>query len=227
MKKFGIRMNGCEEELEKLLKQHYLAFKEKVRWDYNLVEIGTAGATTLKAFYDILLENSWDGDRFRAIGFDLPNGYTFNWKEVHNNLNNGFFYAQDGLIKDIPIIPTRVPSIILCDGRKYMKNHWQFPIHFCLIDGSHCFTCVQLDFQAIERFVAPKGLVIFHDAGLEEQGTDHQDCEHGGFIEVRKAIENLGLFDNKRPGWKFLGMIDGNRKSGGEGNSIAIFEKEK
>ena len=68
------------------------------------------------------------------------------------------------------------------------------------------------------------GLVFFHDIGTEETGTDPQ--AGGGFIEVRPAVEKLGLFNGSRKGWKFLKELSGSRKWGGDGNSLGIFIKQ-
>lgn len=96
-------------------------------------------------------------------------------------------------------------------------------VHCVFIDANHSKMAVIEDFLAVESKVANGGYVMFHDAGVLEQGSDPQP--NGKGIDVRAALQDLGLLDNKREGWKFVREIEGSRKNGGWGNNIVVIEK--
>ena len=213
-------MGGCEQQFEEVLKGVASKFTP-----FIALEIGTAGGATLRAMTEIVRESRNDG-QWKVVGTDLPQGWSLDWHEFSRNFGGNvnlqdFSKAAENSAIDAPL---NTPSLYLVDARKFVKEHWKQPIHFCLVDGCHGSPCVKADFEAVEPLVPIGGIVVFHDCGEAETGSDWQGhC--GEFINARKAIKELGLFDNARPGWKFVKEIAGSRSIGGDGNSCGVFER--
>lgn len=221
MKKFGIRTDGVELELEQII-------RDVVRSNDSpfFLEVGAAGCQTLKSINEIIRETDSNKPYF-LVSLDLPQGYAAEYKEIIKNFPSGLFISDaTGLENEEEISLTfNVPHLILVpDGAKFIKeNLGDCKIDFIFIDANHNKESVIKDFLAVEKKIAMGGLVLFHDFGRPEAGTDPQPG--GGFIEVREACKELGLIDNIRPNWKFIKEIKGTRYEGGEGNSIGVFER--
>lgn len=83
------------------------------------------------------------------------------------------------------------------------------PLDFVFIDACHGKACVTRDFSDIEDSVSVGGIVVFHDASPQCQGSSFQEhCGTG--IAVREALQELGLLDGTRKGWKKWGETDAN-----------------
>jgi hypothetical protein len=81
-------------------------------------------------------------------------------------------------------------------------------IHFAFIDGCHGKPCVMRDFMDVEPFIPAGGVVVFHDTDANCQNTHTQPhCQTG--IQARAAVQELGLLDDTRPGWKKLAETSG------------------
>ncbi len=236
-KKMGIRMSGCERPLEDLLTQHVSACP--INRTYIVIEIGSAGCTTLRAFKDIISEkrglNPWI-----VFGFDLTEdkAWSLNWDEInaafngdpnilreeHCGLEESLFYTNRMYLwlLDDPRSFLWRPS----DGLHGVPKGFSGSIDFAFIDGCHG-ACSGHDFEAIEKKVSIGGLVVFHDYGEIEQGTDFQPhCNE--FINVRTYVHKLGLAApcrEPRKGWRFVGEIKGSRNFGGDGNSCAVIQR--
>lgn len=231
-RQWGIRMSGCGEVLEKLIGDHLSLdqYKNDPSHVYTLVEIGSAGCVSLRAFNDILNNNLGDQSRYRAIGFDLPPGQA--WSLDLDEVKRSF----SGLIENIinytdnntQTLPLGMSLMLMENPRRYFQTAFPFNIDFAFIDGSHGKSCA-LDFLAIEQKIAPGGLVVFHDYGEPEQGTDWQEVDKE-FISVRNWVHRLGLAkpcpnNEPRKGWRFVGEIKGSRHWGGDGNSCAVVQR--
>lgn len=228
MKKMGIRLGGCEEALESLIKQH-VATKT---WTspYTLVEIGSAGCVTLRAFSDILSEAL--GTNWRAVGFDLTpdKAWSLNMDEVRAAFTGLPYNVVQGDTLDRWLSDMRDTNgmwlSLMDDPRFYLRDAFPYRPDFVFIDGCHG-ECVMRDFEAIEAKVAPGGVVVFHDYGEPEQGTDWQHhCNE--FINVRTYVHRLGLnqpCNTPRKGWRFVAEIKGSRHWGGDGNSCAVVQR--
>jgi hypothetical protein len=71
------------------------------------------------------------------------------------------------------------------------------------IDACHCYEHTTEDFLQVEPHIARGGVVIFHDASPICQNDDPQTFHHPPKqLEVRRAITELGLMDDTRPGWQ-------------------------
>lgn len=224
IKKLGIRTDGTEVRFEQIFKQSMTTSPY-----FTAIEIGTAGADTLKAM-DTITRESLTDKNWSVIGVDLPNGYSLDWNRIAQNFPKNLVLSNLHLLEDaqLPISPALgVTSLYLIDSFRLFTYHWNTPINFALIDGCHCCMHGKTDFLAIEPFVAPGGYVLFHDFGIPEQGTDPQ-CNGQG-IDIRRATQELGLFEspNKRPNWEFVEEIKGSRHWGGDGNSFGVFRKNE
>ncbi len=223
-RRFGIRMDGVGVPLEGLIQQHSATLPPD--HVYTLIEIGSAGCVTLRAFSDILRELR--GDRYRAVGFDLTldKAWSVNMDEVRSSFAPQEPFIMDrvglGFVEGV----TGMSLALLPDPRTYLRDSLPFAPDFTFIDASHGKSCA-LDFEAVERKVAPGGLVAFHDYGEPEQGTDWQHADRE-FISVRSYVHRLGLnqpSNGTRKGWRWVGEIKGSRHWQGDGNSCAVVQR--
>lgn len=215
MKRFGLALSGCEAPIEELIKNH---LKQSKVDEYTLIEVGSAGCVSLRAMSDIISEN-WVG-RWKSVGFDLPDGWSIDWNQIKEAFGGHPYIIRDG---DNKPFQGGMNLMLLADPRTYLRDAFPDQIDFAFIDGCHG-KCAVHDFQAIEAKVRPGGLVMFHDVGALEQGIDWQPhC--GEYINVRKHLTDLGLFDDKYPGWQFVGEIPGSKVWGGDGHSCGVFRK--
>lgn len=221
-KEFGIRMAGCEIPLEELIKGYLLTHSLA---EFKYLEIGAASCVTLRAVYDIVKENI-KYNKWKVIGVDIDGGWSIDWNQITSKFNtNQELEIWTNRLSGGPLT-TPIPNAQLWidkNPRELITTNF-YDIDICFIDGCHCYTCPKEDFLSVERNIKTNGIVIFHDVGVLEQGTDWQ--AHGNdFINVRKSLSDLGLFDNKYPGWQFIAEIPGSRLTGGDGNSCGAFRK--
>lgn len=225
---WGIRMDGTGQGLEQLLRQHVSPLGAGDQ--YTLVEIGSAGCVSLRAFRDILAEScptAW----WRVVGFDLPldKAWSVDLTEVERSLSGvDSAIVRDMVPADLPSQAQRMTLCLIDNPRTYISTVWSRPIHFVFIDASHGRSCA-LDFEAVERKVAPGGLVVFHDYGEAEQGSDWQEADRQ-FISVRSYVHRLGLNapspkGTLRKGWRWVCEVKGSRHWNGDGNSAAVVQR--
>lgn len=232
-------MDGCGAPLEDLIRQQLTKFKRPEGRPYTLLEIGSANCVTLRSFRDIIAEtiaqSSNPDENWTVIGTDLPPGaaWSMDRTEVFKSLGDVFHniveVTPDTEWRAIAYASKCVNLLLHPMPREWLERNVSLEsIDFVFIDGSHGVSCAK-DFCAIEQKIAPNGLVVFHDYGEPEQGTDWQACD-GEFISVRTWVHRLGLnkpnpADAMRPGWRFVGEIRGTRYWGGEGNSCAVVQR--
>ncbi len=226
MKKFGLRMSGNEMEIENLIKDYLSKSKDD---GFKFLEIGSAAGETLKAVYEIVQENIKHSN-WRIDGLDLVDGWSLDMDKINKFGHPIAIYKNDVRINGIgafgiPKYPDEQAVLwIESDPRQWLKNLKDEIIDICFIDACHCSSCPQNDFLAVESKIKKNGIIFFHDTCILSQGTDFQP--HGeSFIDVRKSIDSLGLYDNKYPNWKFIKENLATRFSGGDGNGISIFTK--
>lgn len=212
----GYGMGGIEKQIETLAKEVSSRFDE-----ITYVEIGVAKGVTLSA---VALALAASGKKWRAIGVELPDGYSFDRnatvivaKQRHLTLE---FVTPNGTIAH----PRwNQITVYLKDSQSFLTELWQEPVNFALIDGCHGKPCVIQDFLAIEAFAVPESVVMFHDFGDDQRGQSQPHCPSGA--DVNGACYELGLLTGKRKGWKFNEMMAGNRAKGGW--DMGVFEKVK
>lgn len=225
-RRFGIRMDGCEIPIETLLWQHLESFPPQE--PYNLIEIGSAGCVTLRALKDIVSEVRGDAP-WRVYGFDLPEGkgWSLDWEEIRKAFDGTpHLMGASQIGKEALYSLNQMYLWLLDDPRSYLQDSYPFQFDCVLIDGCHGI-CSGRDFLAVEKKVRQGGIVIFHDYGEIEQGTDFQaHCRE--FISVRSYVHRLGLAEPRiapRQGWRWIGEIKGSRHWNGEGNSCAVVQR--
>jgi predicted O-methyltransferase YrrM len=143
--------------LRPVLAQHtaeeHAALKRWAAGRKQLVEIGVAEGVSGLALREVMAE---DGSLHLIDPFHLSRIPALNFTErvAHRTVEE----AQRGRIAWI---------------KKFSQEAiftWNTPIDLLLIDGDHAESAVQRDWEDWNRFVAPGGIVIFHDARLFEGG---------------------------------------------------------
>lgn len=217
-RQFGIRMDGCEIEIEKILIDYLSTNKESFKY----LEIGAAGGVTMRAIFEIVRENVRHNN-WKILGTDIENGWSLDWNKLLSLFGYDDLYVCSNFISRNDHHGKKVELLIDKNPRELVNKHIK-DIDICFIDACHCIKCPKDDFLNVQNNIKQNGIVIFHDTGVIEQGTDWQ--AHGDtFIEVRKSISDIGLFDNKFKNWKFIKEIYGSRYTGGDGNSCSVFQK--
>lgn len=214
-------MDGNETSIEESFKK-YLETNES---DFKYLEIGAAGTVSMKSIYEIVSENI-KHNNWEIHGLDLPNGWSLDWNQIAN-FNHPLCLYING-IQNLARFDTfaKASLWLQSDPRKWISELKDESIDVCFIDGCHGAPCVTADFKAVQSKIKKGGIVFFHDAGEPEQGTDWQGhCNE--YINVRKAIIDLGLFENKLENWQFVNETNGSRKNGGDGNSCVFIKKIK
>jgi len=215
MNEFGFGMQGIEERVLTVVRAVAVKFGE-----VTYVEIGVGEGPTLTAIACELRDHA---KKWRAIGIELPNGYSFNQQKVIN------FAEERKLALDFikPNGNIQRPrwdqvTVYLKDSQSFLTELWGDPIHLALIDACHGKPCVIQDFLAVEAFLVKGGLVMFHDYGFDQVGHYQPHCVTG--LDVRGAVQDLGLLSGKRKGWVFREELIANRAAGGW--DMGIFQKE-
>jgi hypothetical protein len=100
--------------------------------------------------------------------------------------------------------------------------------HLIVQDANHSYPNAIQDFFCYMKKVKVGGYMWWHDTAIHVQGTgwqrmgDPQDPDMA--IAVRKALTDIGLFDNKYEGWEFV-MEDADLNDTGGG--CAVFRRIK
>jgi hypothetical protein len=211
----GIGMGGMEERIEKVATDVASGFD-----DVTYVEIGVGEGGTLTAIASMLKAS---GKKWRAIGIELPNGYSFNRERAENfaatrSLKLNFITPNGSIVHP----PWDAVTVYFKDSQSFLTEFWQEPIQFALIDGCHGKPCVILDFLALEAFMVKDATIMFHDFGEDQKGHFQPHCPTG--LDVRGACYQLGLLTGRREGWRFTGMFGADKTQGGW--DMGVFKKD-
>ena len=212
----GIGMEGLEDRILGVASKIAGRFDEVTYVEIGVGEGGTLTgiASALKGF----------GIRWRAVGIELPNGYSFSQSKTRD-----FALMRDLRLffitpKNSAANPTwDAVTVYFKDSQSFLTEHWQGEIHLALIDGCHGKPCVIQDFLAIEAFMPRNGILMFHDFAADQVGHFQPHCPTG--LDVRGACRELGLLNGKRTDWKFEGEWGSKRELGGW--DMGIFSREK
>lgn len=115
---------------------------------------------------------------------------------------------REALIVGIDPEPRVIESEVIQALSQDVLKDWTTQIDLCLIDGCHCYDCCRKDFELVEPHIQNGGVILFHDAAPDQQGVALP--KHGS-MEVLRAITELGLADDTRPGWLRLPDWPGDR----------------
>lgn len=88
--------------------------------------------------------------------------------------------------------------------------------NFIFIDACHGAACVTRDFLLAEKKIKPGGVICFHDTDQQCQGN-HFQAHCGTGIDARRAVQELGLLDDTRPGWRKVNETWGDKQKAGHG----------
>jgi predicted O-methyltransferase YrrM len=204
---WGFSMAGCEATIRMAVAGALGATTGVARY----LEIGVARGDTFAR----ICEELADGGRpWEAIALDLPEG-----------IEEAEGYARAASCLDLDAFDANVApwadhvQLFLFDSQKWLaRPHLPTPFSLALIDGCHERECTAADFRLLAPHVVPGGVVIFHDTAPWSQDDPDQVQPHRGQpLQVRAALEDLGLLAGTFPGWRFLSEADGRREMGGRG----------
>lgn len=223
----GIRMDGVIEQLEPLLIDHI-----KDKNEYVLLEIGFASGQSHRAFHDIIKENI-KTNNWITFGLDLTNSLDVNFNNINKLFANEELIVnrENGDFETLSKLHTEKYHSVLVlrpleTVRDWIKNIDDNSLDFCVIDADHSEIEVTKDFLAIENKMKSGSIVAFHDSCPASQGTDRQS--HGDFINVRKAMDKLGLLNDARAGFKLFKELLGTRTTLNDengGNGMILIQK--
>ena len=176
---------------------------------YIYFEIGIGNGDTMEA------ARQWLSGRelpYFIVGVDLPDysGTVRNlgWHQIFMN----------GKTEEVH------PMNVSYTGSEHFLSKSWLEANFIFIDGCHGSPCAKRDFLLAEKKIKDGGVICFHDTDPNCQGQHFQEhCNMG--IDVRKALEDLGLLDDRRPGWTKLFETSGDRTRSGHGAAFFKFHK--
>lgn len=194
---WGIAMAGCEEAIKEALIKANESVSVKDAPEFYYIEIGIAEGLTFARVLDFLFAQDWE---FFADAIDIENGWSLNVDQF--KLNTEAYSDNVSLCLDgSPLALTTYEANSICA---------------ILIDGDHSKKAVIYDFNEADRIIAKGGVIMFHDSAPEDQRLDDTENQKGG-IEVRAALEELGLLDGTNTKYKILTDISGDKEKNGRG----------
>lgn len=181
----------------------------------DYVEIGLGLGHTLAAVRDICVQ--MPELKWRLFGVDLE---TYTGDAINRTLMPPEYAGTAEPEEASEQLPCTIATY-LCGSTRFMRRCGLRP-HFIFIDGCHGFACVRSDFLCAEQIIARSGVVCCHDTDTNCQGQHIQPhCQTG--IDVRRALFDLGVMRNARPGWDLICETHGNPSK--EGHGCAFFER--
>jgi hypothetical protein len=200
-------MQGCEAAITK--------YAREVREKFELItylEIGVAYGQTLTSIASLLAGKPW-----RAIGVDLPQGYSYDQTAVKQCATDR---GVNIVMKSADQSPDWNQVNIYLVGAEAFFNNRHEEINMALIDGCHGKPCVILDFQKIAPLVVVGGIVLFHDFGKDSVGEPQPHC---GVGDTWGACKQLGLLDGGCPGWEFVEHVVADKTQ--NGRDLGVFRR--
>ena len=169
-----------------------------LRPGFVYLEIGIGRGDCLRSVSEILEQT--EHDDWRVFGVDVAE---YNGDAVKPAYVPNLF----GCVAVDSSTPPRSVSLHLTGSEHFFRLSKLKP-HFTFIDACHCAKCPEREFLSVEPRVPVGGIVCFHDTC---QPCQHQHAPQpcGGGIEVRSAVQKLGLLDGTRPGWRVFDETQG------------------
>lgn len=202
MIKYGLISEVDARCLEKTI--DFICDEDKNEWLINVLEVGVYGGETGHGIRRYLHSK---GREIMLVGID----------------NN----------KDGEIVRYSYDKLIIGNSNEVYSQIEDNSQHLIFVDGCHCFAHVISDFFCYAPKVKVGGYLAFHDTGKHIK--PFKDFQHGdkenpdAYISVRKALTNVGFFDDETPwlkiypqGFKLIfDEADENDEAGG----ICVFKK--
>lgn len=164
-------------------------------------EIGIGNGDTMEAVDSWLTQKEKD---HLIIGVDLPD---YSGSCLHKG------WGRAGEVEGNICLALFTSEIFLANASR--------KANFIFIDACHGAPCVTRDFLLAEKLIKPGGVIAFHDTDPSCQGQHFQEhCGTG--IDVRAALEALGLLNGTREGWR---MIEETWPSKPGNHGAAFFQK--
>jgi hypothetical protein len=210
----GFGMQGLGNAVAELITD---VLREKFN-EITYLEIGVGHGATLGGLARVM-RDSFPPRAWRAIGVELPNGYSFDKGETFRHANINHIAVTFTENEAQPPMWGRV-TVYLRDSQTFVPD---FPIHMALIDACHCSECPKREFLNIESDIVEGGYVLFHDFGLDQIDQAQSPQAKHPINGVRVACAELNLLDETRPGWEFVGELVGDKKAGSA--NMGVFKK--
>lgn len=161
-------------------------------------EIGIGNGDTMEAVHSWLTQKNVP---HVIIGVDVPD---------YSGLA-----SQKGWPDEYPSASFGEVSVSKVGSEVFLSNVSQLA-NFVFIDACHGAPCVTRDFLLAEKKMKPGGVICFHDTDQQCQGQHFQPhCGTG--IDARRAVQELGLLDDTRNGWKKIAETWGDKQKAGHG----------
>jgi hypothetical protein len=190
--RWGFCFQGSEEAFTR-------AIVHSLRPGFVYLEIGIGRGDCLRSVSEILAQTTVTD--WRIYGVDVPayGGDALTMNHVGSALFGPVAVGSD--------TPERSIALHLTGSEEFFQRSKLKP-HFTFIDACHCSACPAREFLALEKSVPVGGIVCFHDTCIACQ-HEHSPQPCGGGIEVRSAVNALGLLTGTRQGWKIFDETQG------------------
>lgn len=209
-RQWGFSMAGCEG----VILAGVAASLDAVPGPARYVEIGVAWGDTFGIICECLAR---EGRLGQAIAIDLPDGADAEY------MRPASCFCAETFRRNTEAFDGKV-QLVRAVSQEWLRTPvGRFTL--VLIDGCHEQACARMDFEAVEPHVVPGGIVIVHDTAPWSQEDPSQIQPHRGEpLRVRAALEELGLLQDQRPGWRLLTEAPGLQAEGGRG--CMVFQKD-
>lgn len=160
--------------------------------------IGMAAKFCTDPIFKTIEIGIFDGDSSRGINEFVK---SLGLVHEHTAIDNGKYFT----------IQQPFPECKLIIGNSH-EEAWRIADHsqhFIFIDACHSFPAVVADFFCYADKIKVGGYISFHDSGKHIKGwSGYQDVgsdkDPNMYISVRKALQKIGLLENKFPGWRLV-----------------------
>lgn len=160
----------------------------------TVLEIGTARGGTLFCWTRVIPEDSY------LISIDLPAG---NFGDGYGVWRSPIYRSFARGRQRIDLLRGDSHSQSILEKTTELLNGRQ--VDFLFIDGGHTYQDVKQDFEFYSRFVAPGGLIAFHDIAAHPLSTG---CEVDRFwSEIKPQYESEELIQDQHQGWAGIGYL--------------------
>lgn len=192
--------------------------------------ISRTDANTLEKTIDLICDEFNHENIINFCEIGVYSGSTGTGVGLYLNINHHKSIYSTGIDnnKDNEPIIGYYDNLIIGNSNEVYNQLEDNSQHLIVQDANHSYPNAIQDFFCYMRKVKVGGYMWWHDVAIHSQGKDWQrmgDINDSDMsIAVRKALTDIGLFDNKFEGWEFI-MEDAdiNDNCGG----CAVFKRVK